>query len=366
MHTHRNGWKTGILFAPLLLLFGCEEPVEPEITINIPIEGSPATPVPTPIDPRLPRFEPSKTPRLGKLQIVAEPATQRLAQLWASILSKGQPSLRVQTRDRRSDVPKAWWNVGPTPSVALLKEEMKPEEQAAFETEWGYPPQRMIVAMDPTVIVVPKGNPLVRRGLSLGELEAIFSLHPRDGNRPIRKWDALGLGEEWASRDISPYGQDSGSPLYRSFRQRVLRQGEYRPDMLQVPNSETVVAEVKKNPDGIGYASLSAFAGKVSAVPIADGKGKRHHFPTADNLVEGRYPLSPGHLFLYINHRPGVALDALQRELVRFIYSQTGQRAATEVGMVPISALYAGNELQRLEISLNPEDVLLASSRGGR
>ncbi|SCZ61244.1 PstS family phosphate ABC transporter substrate-binding protein [Thiohalomonas denitrificans] len=362
MNMHRTSRTGGILVAALLLLTGCEEPVEPE-TITLPIrEGLPETTVPTPVDPRFPHYEAAIAPQLGNLHIVTERETLQLAQLWASTLSNGQASLQVHALELPPEAMVRWWQAGPTHRVALLKEAMDPEEQAAFETEWGYPPQRIVVAMDPMVVVVRKGNPLVHRGISLAELEAIFSHRPRNDHTPIRKWGAFELGTEWSQRDISAYGQEDGGPLELWFRQQVLHRSDYQPETERVPDSEAVVAKVSRTAGGIGYASLSAFRGPVAPVPVIRATGETPILPTADNLFESLYPLSPGPLYLYINHRPGVALDALQRELVRFVYSQTGQHLAAELGMVPISALHAVSELQRGEISLTPEDVLLATS----
>ena len=363
MHIQRSTWKAGILISALLLLTGCEEPVEPKIAVSIPVpENSPETTLPNRVDPRLPDYQAANAPPLGQLHIVAEQATLQLAQLWASMLSSGDSSLEVRTRTARPESPVRWWRrAGQTQRVALLKKGMDPEEQAAFETEWGYPPKRLVVAMDPMVIVVRKGNPLVHRGISLDELEAIFSDHPHNGNAPIRMWDAFDFGPEWSKRSISPYGQKSTSPLYEWFWRRILRRGMYQSDVLSVSSSGAVVAEVIKNPDGIGYTTLSAFEGPVAPVPIADPQRGTPIVPTADNLFEKLYPLSPGYLYLYINQRPGIALDALQRELVRFVYSQAGQRIAARIGMVPISALHAVTELRRGGIRLTPDDVLLAS-----
>ncbi|WP_303907503.1 PstS family phosphate ABC transporter substrate-binding protein [Thiohalomonas denitrificans] len=362
MHIHRKTRRAGSLLSVLLLLAGCQEPVQPE-TITMPIrEDPPVTTVPTTVDPRLPHFQAANSPRLGKLHIVTERETLQLAQLWASTLSSGQSRLQVQTLAPPSESAVWWWQAGRTHRVALLKEVMEPEEQAAFETEWGYPPQGIVVAMDPMVVVVRKGNPLVERGISLEELEAIFSRRPRNGHTPIRKWDAFEVGAGWSQRDISAYGQENGSPLDQWFRKRILHHRDYQPEMVRVPDSQAVVAEVSRTARGIGYANLSAFRGPVSPVPVIHTEGEAPILPTAENLFQARYPLSPGNLYLYINHRPGVALDVLQRELVRFVYSQTGQSLAAETGMVPISALHAVSELQRSEISLTPEDVLLASS----
>jgi phosphate transport system substrate-binding protein len=81
--------------------------------------------------------------------------------------------------------------------VAVLSEQMTQAEEEAFEKQWGYKPTHLHVALDPVVVVVHPSNPVAEHGLTLAELDAIFS-HTRNRNHAnIQGWGGLGLHGQW-------------------------------------------------------------------------------------------------------------------------------------------------------------------------
>jgi phosphate transport system substrate-binding protein len=57
-----------------------------------------------------------------------------------------------------------------------------------------------------SIVMVDKDNPI--KGLSLAQLDAIYSTTRYRGHADIKTWGDLGLGGEWASRPIHKSARD--------------------------------------------------------------------------------------------------------------------------------------------------------------
>ena len=69
--------------------------------------------------------------------------------------------------------------------------------------------------------------------------------------------------------------------------------------------------------------------------------------PTPENLLNQRYPLRRV-IYLYLNRPPDQALDAPYLAMLRFIYSDQGQRTVAKRGYTPLPASIALQALQEL------------------
>ena len=106
----------------------------------------------------------------------------------------------------------------PTPTASTpihASRVMKPKELDGFEEEWGYKATYMRAAIDMLAVYVHKDNPIAKKGLTLQQLDAIFS-KTRKGKHAtdIKTWGDVGLTGEWANRPISLYGRNSASGTY--------------------------------------------------------------------------------------------------------------------------------------------------------
>src|SRR5690606_22150894 len=91
-----------------------------------------------------------------------------------------------------------------------MSREMKAKEIDDFEAAHGYPPVGLATSIDMLAVYVHKDNPIAQQGLTLQQVDAIFSKTRKGGaNRDIRTWGDLGLTGEWANKPISIYGRNS-------------------------------------------------------------------------------------------------------------------------------------------------------------
>ena len=98
-----------------------------------------------------------------------------------------------------------------------MSREMKAAEIDAFEKKYGYKPTEVKVAIDALAVFAHKDNPI--KGLSLDQLDSIFSSTNKRGGKPINTWGELGLTGEWANRPsrstaaTAPLGPDSSKSM---------------------------------------------------------------------------------------------------------------------------------------------------------
>ncbi len=351
-----------ILLSVVALLSGCDDDREEPSLIEIPLPSI-TPPLPGPelhgVDRRLPDFEPSAGPELGSVELLADGASRFLAESWAQALNATGANITVTVGASEAAV--RWWEVPFPSAIALLGEPMQRREADSFAARWGHSPMRLRVAMDPLVVIVHPDNPMVGQGLTLADIKRVFGAVQE--RTPAGRWGDFGAAGDWKERSIHSYGPARGLPLATSARRDLLAGREFRPGIERLPTIEAVVAAVANDPHGIGIATLAATGDRVDVVPISGGRRGPFALPTPESLLAGHYPLPPRFCYLYLERQPGIVLDALRRELVRFIYSRDGQRIAAETGRLPLPAPIAARELDRHGITLSPEDVLLARYR---
>src|SRR2546422_6026290 len=122
--------------------------------------------------------------------------------------------------------------------LAPVGREMLPAEEKAFVDKFGYKPLEIKVATGSlgslgktatSVIFVDKDNPL--KGLTMAELDAIYSKTRKRGHADIKTWGDLGLTGEWAARPIHTYGLKPPNGIEQFFKWQVLEWGEWKSDV---------------------------------------------------------------------------------------------------------------------------------------
>jgi len=226
---------------------------------------------------------------------------------------------------------------------------VKPAEKEKFEQKFGYAPTSMPVAIDALAVYVHPDNPIKDRGLSMSELDAIFSSTRRRGHsQDIKTWGDLGLTGAWANKPINVYSRNSASGTYGFFKDEVLKKGDYKGTNRELAGSEEVVRSVENDPYGIGYSGFGYKTPGVAIAPLSDGGPMVQ--ANQENAVNGVYPLSRN-LFLTINHRPGAEPKTLHAEFIRYVYSDEGQQKVSDNGYFPVSAKTAGQQLSELGLN---------------
>ncbi|HUU92656.1 MAG TPA: PstS family phosphate ABC transporter substrate-binding protein [Phycisphaerae bacterium] len=219
---------------------------------------------------------------------------------------------------------------------------LTPKEAQGFTKKYGYPPTEIKVAADALAIYVGKKNPVP--GLTLGQLDGIFSQAQRPGIRSIETWGEVGLTGGWADLPITLYGYGPEDGAHQSFRNQVLHDEPFRLALRVEGGGSSIVQGVAANPGAIGFASIFFACKGVRVVPLAGPDG-RFYAPTAENVRSHNYPLDR-FLYICVNKPPRQPLGGPAAEFLRFLLSREGQQLVAAGGNIPLDAV-AVNEGRR-------------------
>jgi phosphate transport system substrate-binding protein len=268
----------------------------------------------------------------GNLNSIGSDTLNNLMTLWAEGFKKLYPNVNVQIEGKGSaTAPPAL--VEGTAQLGPMSREMKKEEIDAFEKKHGHKPAPVKVAIDALAVFVHKDNPV--KGLSLQQVDGIFSSTLKGGGQNIETWDAAGV-TGWAGKPISLYGRNSASGTYGFFKEHALKKGDFKATVKEQPGSSAVVQGVSSDKLGIGYSGIGYKTSGVRAVPLAD-KGTTYVEATYENCLAGSYPMGR-FLYIYVNKKPGEGMDKLTGEFVKFVCSRQGQEIVVKDGYFPLTA----------------------------
>lgn len=283
----------------------------------------------------------------GNLSSIGSDTLNNILQLLAEDFRALYPNVNVQIQGAGSSTAPAALRDG-TSQLGPMSRAMTGSEIDAFVATHGYEPTQVPVGIDAIGVFVHRDNPV--EGLSLQQLDSIFSNSYRLGGEPISTWGQVGLEGAWSNRPISLYGRNSVSGTYGVFKSIALGGGDYHPQRYQEqPGSSTVIQSVSVDRYGIGYSGIGYLTAGVRAVPVGAQAGT-YYEPTAENSVNLDYPLARL-LYIYINKPPSEELPTLTREFLRFALSKEGQAAVVRDGFYPLPASVAATAGQSLGIS---------------
>jgi phosphate transport system substrate-binding protein len=269
----------------------------------------------------------------GKITTIGESTTTNVVARAATEFRRIYPNVTLQATAGLTSIGPPALLAG-RENIVPMSRPLTPDELAAFEKKYGYPPTEIKVAADALAIYVEKRNPLA--GLTLEQLDGIFSQTQRRGATSIETWGQAGLTGQWADRPITLYGYARGDGVNQIFRQQVMEGGDYRVSMRFEPAGSSIVQGVASDPEAIGCASMFFAARRVRAVPIAGIDGQ-FYAPTAESVRLHKYPLSRFH-YVYVNKRPREPLNGPTAEFMRFLLSHEGQQIVAADGNIPLDA----------------------------
>ncbi len=249
-----------------------------------------------------------------------------LALAWAEAYMNLHPEVRISVTGGGTGTGIAAMING-TVDIANASREMKPEEIAAAKAN-GITPVEFVVARDAIAIVVHPSNPV--HGLTLEQISAIYT-------GKITNWREVG-GED---RPIVLLSRESNSGTYVYFLENVIRLGQksdllFSPDTLLMPSSEGISAEVRQNPNAIGYDGLGYVTPDQKTLAVAREAGGPYVLPSVETVNDGSYPISRP-LYMYTAGEPQGVIKAY----LEWILSD-GQALVSTLGFVPL-AKGAGN-----------------------
>lgn len=302
------------------------------------------------IDPKMPEYK-TVAGVSGNLNSIGSDTLNNLMTYWAEGFKAKYPNVKIQIEGKGSaTAPPAL--IEGTAQIGPMSREMKREEIAAFEKKHGYKPTCIKVAIDALAVFVHKDNPA--KGLTLKQVDGIFSSTRKMGGKAITTWGETGLAGDLAAKPISLYGRNSASGTYGFFKETALKKGDFLNTVKEQPGSSTVVQGVANDITGIGYSGIGYMTAGVRALPLGLKDDKLIE-PTYANCLSGDYPLAR-YLYIYINRAPGKRAEPLVEEFVKFIASKEGQQIVIKDGYYPLTAELANESRTALIYSFGGEE----------
>ena len=280
----------------------------------------------------------------GTINSVGSDTLNNLMTFWTEAFRVIYPNVSVQVEGKGSATAPPALAAGAA-QIGPMSRLMKASEIEDFEKKRGYKPTAIAVAVDCVAVYVNKDNPLA--GLSLPQVDAVFSSTRKLGRTEIVQWGQLGLAGEWGARNISIYGRNAASGTYAFFKEIALGNGDYRNSVKEQPGSAAVVNGIAGDKAGIGYSGIGYMTSEVRALPIASKDGGKFVEPRFENAIDGSYPLSRL-LYVYIPKDPGQPLPAAIREFMKFVLSREGQDLVVRDGYGALPAETLQEQLKLL------------------
>ncbi|MFL7791364.1 MAG: PstS family phosphate ABC transporter substrate-binding protein [Anaerolineae bacterium] len=256
------------------------------------------------------------------IQNVGSDTIVNLALAWAEAYQVEHPDVRIAVTGGGSGTGIAGLING-TVDIANASRQMKAEEIEKAQAN-GIMPVEHVIARDAIAIVVHPTNPV--DSLTLPQLSDIFS-------GKITNWSEVG-GED---RPIVLLSRESNSGTHVYFLEEVVRLGEkgnetlFSPDTLLMPSSEGISAEIRQNPNAIGYDGLGYVTPDQKTIAVAVNADGPFEKPSIDTVNRGVYPISRD-LYMYTAGEP----DGAIAEYLAWIRSSEGQVIVGELGFVPL------------------------------
>ena len=246
-----------------------------------------------------------------------------LALAWAEQYQKEHPEANISVTGGGSGTGIAALING-TVDIANASRKIKPEEQTEAEAN-GTNPVEFVVAKDAIAIIVNPENPINQ--LTLQQVSDIYS--GKNNN-----WKELG-GED---RPIVRLSRETNSGTHVYFLEQVIRLGQkdnktlFSPDTLLLPSSEGIGAEIRQNPNAIGYDGLGYVTTDMKVIAIAKDASGPYILPSATTVNNGTYPIARD-LYMYTDGQPSGYI----KDYLDWIMSPEAQAIVTEQGFVSIN-----------------------------
>jgi len=245
-----------------------------------------------------------------------------LALYWAERYQGAHPEARISVTGGGSGTGISAL-ISNTVDIANASRAIKEEEiEAALAN--GVEPYEKIVARDAIAVIVNPHNPVQR--LTLQQVSDIYT-------RRVSNWKELG-GED---RPIVLLSRETNSGTHVYFLESVIRLGNdedktiFSAETLLLPSSEGIIAEVRENPNAIGYDGLGYITPEVKVIALAAKPGDEYILPSIETVNNNLYPIARD-LYMYTNGQP----EGFVKTYIDWILSSEGQLIVKELGFVPV------------------------------
>lgn len=245
-----------------------------------------------------------------------------LALAWAEKYQADHPEVRISVTGGGSGTGIASL-INKTVDIANASRQIKAEEIAQANSN-GVDPMEHIIARDAIAVIVNPENPVNQ--LTLKQISDIYS-------GKISNWSEVG-GED---RPIVRLSRETNSGTHVYFLETVLRLGNsedktlFSMDTLLLPSSEGIIAELRQNPNAIGYDGLGYVPEDLKMIAIAEEEGSAYVLPSIPTVNDKTYPIARD-LYMYTDGEP----TGIVKEYLDWILSPEAQEIVAELGFVPV------------------------------
>ena len=239
-----------------------------------------------------------------------------LGQRWAEEYMKAHPGAVIQVTGGGSGTGIAALINGGT-DIAEASRPMKDAEKAQVKTNRGKDVVETAVALDGLAIYVNNANKL--QDITIDQAHAIYTSKVTD-------WKDVG----GTPGPIVTYGRENNSGTYAYFKEHVLKDEDFAPEVQTLPGTAAVINAVSKDPKAIGYGGI-AYAKGIKALKVKKGEKSEAVEPTMANVTTGKYPISRS-LYFYTAGAP----EGAAKEFVEWVLGPEGQKICEAVGYYPL------------------------------
>ena len=285
------------------------------------------------VDAKLPDYAVSSGVS-GNLNSVGSDTLNNLMTFWSEAFKGKYPNVNIQVEGKGSGTAPVALTSGAS-QVGPMSREMKSSEVAGFAGKFGYKPTKIPVAIDALAVFVHKDNPI--KGLSISQVDGIFSSTRKFGGQDISTWGDAKLTGAFAGKTISVFGRNSASGTYGFFKEKALKNGDYKSSVKEQPGSSSVVQGVASDLGAVGYSGIGYRTSGVRPLALALGSSADYIEPSYANCLNGTYPLAR-YLYVYVNKAPSKDMDKLTSEFITFVLSKQGQEITIKDGYYPLPA----------------------------
>ena len=257
------------------------------------------------------------------IQNIGSDTMVNLALAWAEAYEATHPQVSLSVTGGGSGTGLAAL-INNTVDIANASRAMKTEEKDKA-TANGLSPVEFVVARDAIAIIVHPDNPV--NHLTLPQLSAMYS-------GQLTNWQEVG-GED---RPIVLLSRETNSGTHVYFLENVLRLGKpdktifFSPATLLLPSSEGISAEVRQNPNAIGYDGLGYVTQDMKVLAVAKQDGGAYVLPTIATVNDKSYPIARD-LYMYTSKEPTGAI----KDYLDWIFTPEAQKIVADLGFVPVS-----------------------------
>lgn len=245
-----------------------------------------------------------------------------LALAWAEKYQNEHPEVRISVTGGGSGTGIASL-INRTVDIANASRQIKEEEIQEAQAN-GVEPVEHIIARDAIAVIVNPANPV--HELTLEQISDIYS-------GKYNNWKEVG-GED---RPIVRLSRETNSGTHVYFLEIALRLGNsedktlFSTDTLLLPSSEGIIAELRQNPNAIGYDGLGYVPKDLKMIAIAAEEGGAYVLPSIPTVNDKSYPIARD-LYMYTNGEP----TGVTKEYLDWILSAEAQQIVADLGFVPV------------------------------